>query len=100
MNSFAPLAASTAIVRAPDQVSGDIEGRVVLLSIQNGEYYDLNEIGSRIWQLIEKPITIGALVDRLVEEFEVERPRCEAETLNFLQALLKDNLARIEGGTG
>lgn len=90
------LASQSVIVRSPDQVSGDLDGRVVLLSIANGEYYNMNEVGSRIWALLEKPMTVAALIDRLTEEFEVERATCEQEALVFLKQLQKDKLLRLE----
>lgn len=68
----------------------------MLLSIENGEYYNMNEVGSRIWALLEKPMTVGALIDRLLEEFEVERATCEQEALAFLEQLHKDKLLKVE----
>lgn len=87
------------IVRSPDQVSGDLDGKTVLLSIQNGNYYNMNEVGTRVWALIEQPIRVAALVDRLVEEFDVSREQCEREVTAFLEQLQRDRLLRIEPGT-
>jgi Coenzyme PQQ synthesis protein D (PqqD) len=86
------LTPQTAVVRSPDQVSGDLDGKVVLLSIENGEYYNLNEVGSRIWALLEKPMTVAALIETIMGEFEVERAACEKETGEFLAKLQKDKL--------
>jgi hypothetical protein len=60
MTAETSLRPETTIVRSPDQVSGDLDGKVVLLSIENGEYYNMNEVGSRIWALLEKLITVAA----------------------------------------
>jgi hypothetical protein len=92
MSSDFTLTPQTTIVRSPDQVSGDLDGKVVLLSIENGEYYNLNEVGSRIWALLEKPMTIAALIETIMGEFEVERAACEKETAEFLAKLQKDKL--------
>lgn len=96
MSSEAELSPSTIIVRSPDQISGNLDGKVVLLSIENGEYYNMNEVGSRIWQLLGKPTTMAALVDCLLEEFDVARANCEQEALAFLEQLQWDKLLRIE----
>jgi coenzyme PQQ synthesis protein D (PqqD) len=96
MSLESPFTPQTIIVRSPDQVSGDLDGRIVLLSIQNGEYYNMNDVGSRIWTLLEQPMTVAALVDALLVEFEVERATCEKEAGAFLQQLLKDRLLKIE----
>ena len=96
MSSESLLGPQSTVVRSPDQVSGDLDGKVVLLSIENGEYYNMNEVGSRIWVLLEKPMTVEALIDRLFDEFEVERAVCEQEALGFLTQLRKDKLLRVE----
>jgi hypothetical protein len=88
--------ATTTLVRSQDQISGEIDGKIVLMSIENGEYYNMNAVGSRIWALLEKPTTIAALIDQLLSEFEVERAVCEQESLAFIAQLTKDKLIRIE----
>jgi hypothetical protein len=96
MSSLPVLLPTTTIVRSPEQVSGDLDGKIVLLSIENGEYYNMNEVGSRIWALLENPMTVTALVDQLLQEFEVERVTCEKEALRFLEQLQQDKLLQIE----
>jgi hypothetical protein len=76
-------------------VSGDLDGKVVLLSIENGTYYNMNEVGSRIWALLERPTTVAALIDQLLAEFEVGRSACEKETIAFLEQLQKDHLLKV-----
>lgn len=95
MSSQPTLEPQTTIVRSSDQVSGDLDGKVVLLSIENGEYYNMNEVGSRIWALLEAPITFGALIDRLINEFQVDRATCERETNAFLARLKDDHLVDV-----
>ena len=96
MSSQPALEPQSIVVRSPDQVSGDLDGKVVLLSIENGEYYNMNEVGSRIWALLEKPMAVSELIDRLLSEFEIDRPTCENETAAFLEQLQKDRLLKVE----
>lgn len=98
MNEDSTLQLHSVVTRSADQVSGDLDGKVVLLSIQNGEYYNMNEVGSRVWTLIEQPISVIALIDRLTEEFDVTREQCEREALAYLADLKKKNLLRVENG--
>lgn len=97
MSAAPELPLTAVLVRSPDQVSGDLDGRVVLLSIQNGEYYNMNAVGSRVWALLEKPTTAAALIERLMSEFEVERGKCEREVLVFLEKLRQSGLLKVEG---
>jgi hypothetical protein len=98
MSEAPPLSLRSIVVRSPDQVSGDLDGKVVLLSVENGQYYNMNEVGSRVWELIEHPTPVGALVEQLLAEFEVDRATCEREVFAFLERLRKDRLLATTDG--
>jgi len=97
MSAAPTLTAQSIVVRSPEQVSGDLDGKVVLLSIENGEYYNMNAVGSRIWALLENAMTVTELVDHLTAEFEITAELCQPEALTFLEQLSKDKLLKIEG---
>ena len=82
----------TTIKRNPEMVTSNIDGEIVMMSIDHGEYYGLDEIGSRIWELLENPMTIEHLIDILVEEFEVNKETCTSDTLEFLNDLAQKNI--------
>jgi hypothetical protein len=62
---------STAITRdtfvsqVNDLVTSDLEGEVVM-SIESGNYFGLNPVGSRIWELIEQPVKVAEVVEKLL----------------------------------
>ena len=68
MADVSKLTAQSLLTRSPEQVSADLDGKTVLLSVENGEYYNMNAVGSRIWSLLEKPITVAELVAQLTED--------------------------------
>jgi hypothetical protein len=77
-------------------VASKIDNEIVMMSIENGEYYGLDEVGSRIWELIAKPIVVEELIIALLDEFEVERQDCEKETFEFLEELNSKNLLTMD----
>lgn len=77
-------------------VSSDMDGETVMMSIENGKYYGMNEIGSRIWEIIEKPVSVSGLCDRLMDEFEVDREKCRDDVIGFLRELSEDGLIVVE----
>jgi hypothetical protein len=87
-----PLDPRTVVQRAPDLLGGAIDGQMVLLSAQHNDYFSMNQVGSRIWALIEAPIQVARLVDQLVEEFDVDRTACERDVLGFLTELHRAGL--------
>ena len=69
------------IQRSNKLVSSNMDGETVMMSIENGEYFGLNSVGSRMWELIENPIKVNTLIELLLDEFDVSREQCEAETM-------------------
>lgn len=86
----------TVVRQGPDQLSCELDGETVLLSIRYGQYYYFNQIGSHIWTLLHTPRSVAALCDVLMDEYEVERAVCEQEVLAFLDELLTtDDLVQV-----
>lgn len=85
-------AASDAVAIRDDVVYRDVDGAVVALSIATGEYAAFDEVGSRIWRLIEQyghlvPITLA-----LLAEYELDETTCEAEVREFVSMLEEKGL--------
>jgi hypothetical protein len=64
----------------------------VMMSVAAGRYYGLNAVALRIWELLERPMTIAWLCARLCEEFEVDARTCETEVLNFVNELVGNGI--------
>ena len=89
----------TVVTRSEELISSDLDGETALMSVQSGKYYSLDEIGSRIWTLIERPRSVSELCDILLNEFNVDREQCAQDVLAFLNQLAKDNLVRVMDAT-
>ncbi len=73
-------------------LSGDVRYRVindeaVLVRQRAGEVLALNEVGTRVVELLDGRRQVGEIVDALVDELEVERSTLEKDALEFLQEL-------------
>lgn len=87
---------SSVVRQSEDQVSAEVDGEVVMMSVERGNYYGLDEVGSHVWDLIEKPTTVAAVCDAVMAEFDVERATCEGDVLKFLEELTEQGLIQIE----
>ena len=61
-----------------------------MLDLSSGEYYSLDEVGIRVWQLLQEPATVSAIRDAVVSEYDVDPVRCELD----IRALLGEMAAR------
>ena len=76
-------------------LSSTIDDEVVMMSSEKGMYYNLNPIGSRIWDLLEAPQTIESLCAQLMDEYDVDEATCKQETEEFIQSLAERGLIEI-----
>lgn len=87
----------THVVRQGEgNIVSDMGGETVMLSIENGKYYNLGEIGGVIWDLLKDPISISNLIDSLLSEYNVEQQECEEQVMDFIKLLNKENLLIIK----
>ncbi|MFZ0429054.1 MAG: lasso peptide biosynthesis PqqD family chaperone [Acidobacteriota bacterium] len=86
------ILAQTMIVRSEQLLTADMDDDLVIMSLKNNNYYSLDAIGKRIWQLIEQPVRVVDLCRQLTAEFEVEPVQCLEDVLQFLQALEDEGL--------
>jgi Coenzyme PQQ synthesis protein D (PqqD) len=56
--------------------------------------YVLNEVASRIWQLVGSPTTAGAVAETIAREFTVSREDAAADVAEFLDTLGARGLVR------
>jgi hypothetical protein len=89
------ITAETIIGRSSEVVASDIDGEVVMMSIEKGKYYGMDLIASRIWELLGKQIKVADLIGMLTQEYKVSREDCERDVMPFLNDLLKEKLIEI-----
>jgi len=89
------LTSDSLVVLNGGLVEAEVDGEVVALSIEHGTCYGLNQVGSRIWKLIEKPIRVSELCAALLAEYKVEPDVCEREVLDLLEQLRAEGMISL-----
>jgi hypothetical protein len=77
---------------APDVVFREVEGEMVLLDLAAGRYFGLDEVGTRMWQVLTEADTLEAACEQLVGEFEVEPERLREDLLGLVEELRESGL--------
>ncbi len=90
---------STLLARADGLLESEIDGEAVMMSIEKGQYYGLDAVGTEIWNLLETPRSFGEICADLLARYDVEPETCRADVGRFLEALLRDGtLTVVEPG--
>ncbi len=77
-------------VRSPDVVSRVLDGEAVLLDLASGKYLGLNDVATRVWELLGEGQTLAAIRAALLDEFDVAPEVLDGD----LERLLGDMQAR------
>ncbi|MBU0724709.1 MAG: lasso peptide biosynthesis PqqD family chaperone [Alphaproteobacteria bacterium] len=86
------MGACETVRRADDLLTADIDGELLMMSVEQGRYFNLNAVGSRIWELLAVPMTVDGLVDTLTAEYDVSSADARQEVERFLGALRERGL--------
>ncbi|MDT3428792.1 hypothetical protein J2Z22_004386 [Paenibacillus forsythiae] len=89
------LSIDTVLVQCEGNIVSDMDGEKVMLSIEQGKYFNLGQVGGDIWGIISTPRTVKEIIDSLRQLYEVDAEICEQDVIPFLQSLLKEDLIRV-----
>jgi hypothetical protein len=92
-----PLSANTIVVASTEQVSCAVGEESVILGLQNSVYYGVNPVGASIWKLLQRQRSVAELRDAVLEEYDVEKERCERDLLDLLGKMQAEGLIEVVG---
>ena len=82
-----------------DVLSQEVKGETVLLDLASEQYFGLDDVGTRVWQLLGEGKSLDELLCILLEEYDVERERLESDISDLLSRLIAAGLVALESET-
>jgi hypothetical protein len=68
---------------------------LVMMDLNEGNYYGLGSVAARIWDLIEQPKRIRDVCEELIAEYQISVEECHEEVLVFVGDLLTRNIVQV-----
>lgn len=84
------------IAPSPDVISQEVSGETVLLDLESENYYGLDEVGTRIWQLIKETDQLQSIFDTLLKEYDVSEERLQLDMTTLLTEIEGMGLVKLE----
>ena len=84
---------------SPNVVFRDLDGEAVLLDLASGTYFGLNEVGTRVWQLVADGRDEGQIVATLAAEYDADAAVIASDVARLLGDLRSRRLI-VEGVDG
>jgi hypothetical protein len=71
---------------SPDVISQEVSGETVLLDLKSENYFGLDAVGTRIWQLVRDNGDVQVILETILDEFDADEARIRRD----LEALLSE----------
>lgn len=91
------ITSASLVVRSDTPLSADVGGRVVLMSMERGNYYDLDAISSDIWNRLESPVRVSDLCAALCHVYDGTPSVIEADVVVLLHRFAEQGLIDVQG---
>jgi hypothetical protein len=75
-----------------------LQGESVVLNLETEWYVGLDEVGTRMWEVLTTEADVEAAAKRLLDEYDVDEPRLRADLTQFIAELTSRNLVELQVG--
>ncbi len=87
------------VTLSPDVISQEVSGETVLLDLNSEHYFGLDEVGTRIWQLIDSSGNLQEIYDTMLSEYEVEADQLREDMTQLLGDIEKAGLVALKAAS-
>ena len=74
----------------------EVGGETVILDLKTESYFGLDEIGTRIWQLLQEQKDIQTITATMLNEYDVKEEQLEKDIQNLLTKLNKAGIITFD----
>ncbi|HLF31618.1 MAG TPA: PqqD family protein [Xanthomonadales bacterium] len=92
------FSAETKIVQSSEVLSQEVNGETVLLDLTGEQYFGLDPVGTRVWQLTGDNKPLGEILAVLLREYDVDEARLKSDLDELVERLLQAGLVRMDSG--
>ena len=82
----------------PDVLSQEVSGETVLLDLNSENYFGLNDVGTRIWQLMQEDGDLQKVYDTMLDEYDVDKKQLGKDMEELVAKLVDAGLIEIGEG--
>ena len=80
------------ITISEEALSQEVNGETVILDLKSESYFGLDEVGTRVWQLLQENGDVQKVFDAMLEEFDVDADTLASDMKNLIDDLIEKGL--------
>ncbi len=77
------------------QVASRVGDELAILDLDRSIYYGLDPVGARVWEMLQQPTPLFAVLATLVAEFDVDDTTARADLLALVDDLMSKHLVEF-----
>jgi len=81
-----------------DVLVQELQGESVLLNVKSGRYFGLDEVGTRMWNVLTTAASLQAASETLLAEYDVDAERLQRDLHSLVEKLVEHGLMKVQGG--
>ncbi|QPC85011.1 lasso peptide biosynthesis PqqD family chaperone [Phototrophicus methaneseepsis] len=86
---------SSVVYNSQHVVATEVDQDVVILNSQSGKYFGLDEVGARVWELVQTPQRVEDIVETIYNEYDVDKQQCQEDLTLLLEQLQESGLVQV-----
>jgi hypothetical protein len=60
------------VIISPDVLTQEVSGEMILLDLSKEQYLGLNDVGTKVWQLLQEGKNLEMVFETLLEEYDID----------------------------
>ena len=74
----------------------DLEDEIAILNTETAQYFTMNPVAARVWELIQEPAALSQICAIIEDEYEIDSEQCHHDLLNLIHKLADAGLVSHE----
>lgn len=92
-----PLNPDSILKVRPAALAERLGEEIAILDPESGLYFGLNNVGARVWELLQEPKSLRDVTGEILKEYEVDPAKCQTDVLALASRLLNAGLVEVTG---
>ncbi len=85
----------TIVSRNAEITYTEMDDEIVMVNIDRGEYYGLDNIATDIWGMLEEEMRVMDLCEALSKKYSIDTGQCLEDTLPFLKEMAENEVVKL-----
>ena len=83
------------VIISPDILFQDISGETIVLNLAKEQYFGLDDVSTRMWELLNECEDIDGVVAQLLTEFDVDQEVLRTDLAGLIDKLVEAGLVTV-----